>query len=176
MLYFIRHGQTDYNFNKLLAGRCDIELNEEGINQAKESAEKLKSLKIDTIYCSSLRRARQTCNEINKYHNVKVIIRDDLVERNFGKYEGCSYASIDGEKCWNYYSNLYENEIESLKEVFKRVHCFLDSIKGEIESKNVLIVAHNDIGRAIHCYFYGIPSNGNVRDINMGNGNIVSFK
>ena len=26
MLYFVRHGQTNHNLNKLLAGRCDIEL------------------------------------------------------------------------------------------------------------------------------------------------------
>lgn len=36
MLYFVRHGKTNHNVNQLLAGRCDIPLNEEGLNQAKQ--------------------------------------------------------------------------------------------------------------------------------------------
>lgn len=47
MLYFVRHGQIDYNLNKLLAVRCDIELNEIGVKQTYEPFQKYKNLKID---------------------------------------------------------------------------------------------------------------------------------
>lgn len=176
MLYFVRHGQTNHNLNKLLAGRCDIELNETGLKQTENSAFSLKKLKIDIIYCSPLTRAKQTCLEINKYHNVDVVFKDELLERDFGKYESCSYSSIDGEKCWNYYDNTYDNEIETLKNVFKRVNSFLETIKEEYKNKNVLIVAHNDIARAIYCYFNGIPSDGDVRNINASNAKIIEYK
>jgi len=176
MLYFIRHGQTDHNLNKMLAGRCDIELNETGLEQAKESAIKAKDLKIDVIYCSPLTRAKQTCLEINKYHNVEVIFKEELLERDFGKYESCSYSSIDGDKCWNYYDNTYNNEIETLENVFNRVNSFLETIIEEYENNNVLIVAHNDIARAIYCYFNGVPSNGDVRNINASNAKIIEYK
>ena len=174
MLYFVRHGQTNHNLNKLLAGRCNVELNELGLEQARVVAEHAKELKLDLIYCSPLVRAKQTCDEINKYHNIKVIIQEQLVERDFRKYESCSYSCIDGDKCWNYYLDTYDNEIESLKDVFKRVYTFLEKI--EKDGKNILIVAHNDIGRAIHCYFNGIPDDGNVRNINMGNAEIVKYE
>ena len=173
MLYFVRHGQTNHNLNKLLAGRCDVQLNEKGIEQAKESACKSKAIKIDRIYCSPLTRAKQTCMIINKEHNVDVLIRDELIERDFGNYESKDYSSIDGEKCWNYNLDTYDNEIEPLRAVFKRVYSFLDEIKDEYKKKNILIVAHNDIGRAIYCYFNGIPKDGNLRDINMANADIV---
>ena len=176
MLYFVRHGQTDYNLNKLLAGSTNIKLNHEGIKQAKETALKTRNIKIDKIYCSPLIRAKQTCEEINKYHNVEVLVEEKLIERNFGKYEGKPYSSIDGEKCWNYYDDTYLDEIESLEEVFSRVHSFLEKIKEEIKSKNILIVAHNDIGRAIYCYFNGLPKDGNVRDINMGNACFTNYE
>ena len=175
MLYFVRHGQTNHNSNKLLAGHCDIELNETGLKQADEAAVNSKDLKIDLIYCSPLIRARQTCDAINKYHGCDVIVKEDLIERSFGKYESCSYGCVDGEKCWNYYDETYDDEVEPLRDVFKRVSEFLDSIKEEYKNKNVLIVAHNDIGRAIYCYFNGIPKDGNVRDINSSNAEITEY-
>lgn len=175
MLYFVRHGQTNHNLNKLLAGHCDVELNDTGLKQAKLAAENASNLKIDLIYCSPLIRAKQTCNEINKFHNCDVLIRNELIERSFGKYESCEYGCIDGEKCWNYYDETYDDEIEPLRDVFKRVSDFLDSIKEEYSDKNILIVAHNDIGRAIYCYFNGVPKDGNVREINSSNAQIQEF-
>ena len=41
-LYIIRHGQTDWNVKKLLQGKTDIELNEEGIRQDAEIIAKFK--------------------------------------------------------------------------------------------------------------------------------------
>ena len=176
MLYFIRHGQTDYNLNKKLAGRVNIPLNEKGQLQAKEIASSIKDTNIDIIFCSPLIRAKQTCSIVNESKNIEVIIEDKLVERDFGKYEGKNYSKIDGEKCWNYFDNTYDKKIESLKDVFGRVYNFLDMIKREHKDKSVLIVAHNDIGRAIHCYFYGLPIDGNVKNINFSNGKIYKYE
>ena len=91
MLYFVRHGQTNHNLNKLLAGRCDIELNETGIEQAKKARDNAKNLKIDLIMCSPLIRAKQTCLIINQKHAAPIIIKDELIERDFGKYESKEY-------------------------------------------------------------------------------------
>lgn len=176
MLYFIRHGQTDYNLNKKLAGRVNIALNEFGKLQAKEIAITIKDINIDIIFCSPLIRAQQTCSIINENRNVEVILKEELVERDFGKYEGKNYSKIDGEKCWNYFDNTYDKKIETLKDVFGRVYNFLDNIKNRYKDKNVLIVAHNDIGRAIHCYFNGLPIDGNVKEINFSNAKIYKYE
>ena len=176
MLYFIRHGQTNHNANKLLAGRCDIELNEVGLEQAKIASDNCRGLNIDLIYCSPLIRAKQTCDEINKNHDCKVIIKDELIERSFGKYESKPYGCVEGKKCWNYYDNTYDNEVEPLRDVFKRVHSFLDEIKEECKNGNVLIVAHNDVGRAIHCYFNGIVNKGDLLELSMPNASVVEYE
>ena len=42
MIYMIRHGQTEMNTHMLLQGRSDSPLNEKGIAQAQEAAERLK--------------------------------------------------------------------------------------------------------------------------------------
>jgi len=175
MLYFVRHGQTNHNVNKLLAGRCDIPLNEKGIEQANEITIKTKNIKLDIIFCSPLIRAKQTCDIINKEHNAEVIVRDELIERDFGIYESKEYSCIESDKAWNYYDDTYDKEMEPLKEVFKRVNKLLEEIKEGYKGKNILIVAHNDIGRAIHCCFNGIPENGELLDISFSNADIVEF-
>ena len=57
MIYFVRHGETEYNVLNLMQGHKDIPLNENGIHQAKIARDELKDLKIDEIYSSPLIRA-----------------------------------------------------------------------------------------------------------------------
>lgn len=47
-----RNGQTDWNVEKRIQGRTDIELNKKGIEQAYKTKENLKNEKIDLIICS----------------------------------------------------------------------------------------------------------------------------
>jgi broad specificity phosphatase PhoE len=56
----IRHGETDWNKEKRLQGRENIPLNEEGINQIKNTIEYLKKYKWDIIITSPLSRAKQS--------------------------------------------------------------------------------------------------------------------
>lgn len=86
-LYIVRHGKTDWNVKGWVQGSTDIELNEEGIRQAKELSEKIDLDKIDICLCSSLKRAKQTA-EILVKDKVKIIYDNLLVERGFGNYEG----------------------------------------------------------------------------------------
>lgn len=176
MLYFIRHGQTKHNVEHILTGRLDIPLNEEGVKQVEQAGIESKDLHFDVIFCSPLNRAKQTCDAINKYHNAPVIISEELIERTYGKYENKKFSSIDREKCWNYFLDIDKKGIETPKSIFGRVYAFLDKIKEEYKDKDVLIVAHNGIGRAIYCYFNGIPRDGNLLSFEMPNAKIISYK
>ena len=71
-ILYTRHGQTEWNVLKKIQGRTDIELNEVGIEQAEIARDKLKNEKVDLIICSSLKRARQTAEIINKEFNVEI--------------------------------------------------------------------------------------------------------
>lgn len=176
MLYFVRHGQTDHNINHILTGRLDVPLNETGLKQVEQVGIDSKDLKIDIIFRSPLNRVKQTCEAINKYHNAPVIVSEELIERSYGKYEGKTLASIDREKSWNYFEDMYLKVMETPRELFGRVYAFLDKIKVEYKDKNILIVAHNGIGRAIYCYFNGIPSDGNLLSFEMPNAKIIEYK
>lgn len=176
MLYFIRHGQTEENVKHILTGRRDIPLNDTGLKQVEEEGERCKDLKIDLIFCSPLFRARQTCDAINKYHNAEVIVTEEVIERTYGKFEGKLSSSIDREKSWNYFEDITKGGMETPRMLFGRVYEFLDKIKEEYKDKNILIVAHNGIGRAIYCYFNGIPEGGNLLSFEMPNAKVIEYK
>ena len=88
MIYVTRHGQTDWNVQKKVMGRCDEPLNETGLQQAEETRNNLLNTKIDIIICSPLQRAKQTADVINKGRNIPIIYDDRIVERDFGEFEG----------------------------------------------------------------------------------------
>lgn len=55
--------------------------------------------------------------------------------------------------------NIIEG-LETLPELFNRVHSFLDDIKNKYKNKNILLVTHGAVARAIQFYFEDIPSDG----------------
>ena len=50
-----------------------------------------------------------------------------------------------------------------MKSVYERITDFLNEIKLKALNKNVLLVTHRDISRAIYWYFNGIPDNENCK-------------
>ncbi len=91
-LYFVRHGETDYNVEGRFIGVSDQPLNKNGIEQAKKTAKLLKKInpKYDLILTSPLKRASQTAEMISKEFNpeLPIIVEDLLKERNYGVFEG----------------------------------------------------------------------------------------
>lgn len=83
-LILVRHARSVANHNKQHQGRedewADTVLHEKGERQAKVVSEVLSNEKVDLIYSSPLKRARQTAGEIAKKHNLKVIIDNRLKE------------------------------------------------------------------------------------------------
>lgn len=83
-----------------------------------------------------------------------------------GIYERVPFKELDWDEFWNYNSNLKYPELESMKSVYDRISDFLNEIKEKDINKNVLLVAHGGISRAIYWYFNGIPDNGNSSSVN----------
>ena len=97
-----RHGQTEWNVLGKVQGLADIELNEKGIEQAKETSKILKNEKIDLIICSPLIRARQTAEIINQGRNIPIIYDEGIIERNFGEFEGINKKEFDFVGYWHF--------------------------------------------------------------------------
>ena len=159
-LLIVRHGKTEWNKEKRAAGLTDIELNEEGINQAKIIRDHLKFTNIDIIISSPLKRAIKTAEIINEYHNKEIIIDNDVRERNLGIYEG----QLNEQEIFNeiryYTKNVPVKNGEDCRTFTKRVFDSLDKIikeyKGNVDT--VLIVSHGFYLRSANWYFNGVPT------------------
>lgn len=174
-IYFVRHGQTDWNVLEKVQGKADIELNDVGKNQAKELREKTKNIDFDLIICSSLIRARQTAEIINENRNLEIIIDERISEREFGEFEGKKTSEFSFEDFWNYEKNEKYIKAENIRDFFNKIYMFLDEIKEKYKDKNVLIVSHGGVSIPVKCYFNGIPDIGPLNSLCVGNCEIAEF-
>lgn len=148
MIYFIRHGETDYNKEMRFQGHLDIPLNELGIKQSNQALENSKSMKFDIIYHSPLSRAKQTAEIINSFHKTQIVSDDRLKEIFMGSLQGkCFNELSDEEQKLSFTAPEYFGG-ESHEQFCNRIKSFLDEIKDS--NKRILIVSHGGVYRAIY--------------------------
>ena len=161
-IFVIRHGKTDWNTLSKIQGQSNIELNEIGIKQAEEVRDKIEKKNIDLIICSPLDRTKQTAEIINKNLKLPIKYNDKLKERNFGIYEGKTSKEVEKwEEILKYHQNEEVKQGEKIQDFFGRVFESLEEIEKNYKDKNVLLVTHGGVARAIDCYFNGIPEDNN---------------
>lgn len=92
-LILCRHGQSEWNAKNLFTGWADVELSEQGYNEARISGEKLlkQNIEIDVVYTSLLTRAIETTYLLLKYSHqlwIPVYKTWRLNERHYGGLQG----------------------------------------------------------------------------------------
>jgi probable phosphoglycerate mutase len=86
--WFLRHGESESNVKRVVAGWTDVPLTARGRTQAAEAAERLRGKDIGSIYCSHLIRARDTAAIVAERLDLAIEIIPELAERNWGALEG----------------------------------------------------------------------------------------
>jgi broad specificity phosphatase PhoE len=92
-ILLVRHGETDGNAARVLQ-RPDVPLNERGLRQAEQLAERLSAHGLVHILCSDLLRARMTAAPLAARSGLAVEENPVLQERNFGDLRGTAYAAL----------------------------------------------------------------------------------
>ncbi|HSE29222.1 MAG TPA: histidine phosphatase family protein [Candidatus Saccharimonadales bacterium] len=172
-IYYMRHGQSQSNANKVVTGKQESKLTSVGQHQSEHASNLIKDLNIGLIVCSPLERAKDTAkiiaNQIG-YPDSAIIIDPDLTERALGELENKSYA-----KNPRMNGNFPETEtvkgIESLEHLHARLNHFLKDILPQAKHKNILIVCHMNVGRMLQIIangqkpteFYDTPRLENAR-------------
>lgn len=144
----LRHGQTAMSAARLYSGRSNPELSELGEKQAAAAARRLAQAGgIDAIVSSPLTRTMQTAEAAAAALGMKVRVIDDLIETDFGLWDGKSFSEAHEQDPELHTKWLTDSSVappggESLQTVNRRVKKARESLQREYGAANVLVVSH----------------------------------
>ncbi|MDP3900101.1 MAG: class I tRNA ligase family protein [bacterium] len=158
--FIMRHGESERNVNHIFSSQINTHpLTKKGEKHIKEQAKKIKDLKIDLIFCSSMLRARQTAQIVGDVLKKDIVVDERLHEINVGIFEGKDTQAASSQQML---SSMYGNYTwspeggESIEHVERRVMEFWREINSKHEGKNILIVSHGDALRALSGNLIGL--------------------
>lgn len=160
-LLIVRHGESEADILRVHEGRADFELTEKGHMQAQALAKYVKEkYKVEKIYASSLKRARQTAQHVSDAIGVSIEVDELLMEFNNGLLAGLSFE--EAAKKYPYIPDLPVHESvygqESKLEFRHRAEIVLSKIISENrDDATVLVVTHGGMINQLYRAFLKLP-------------------
>ncbi len=166
-IYFIRHGQTDWNVEKRLQGQLDTPINATGEQQAAQNGKKLKSLIPDPenwhFVASPLIRTRKTMELIRTNMGLSsdgYATDDRLKEVHFGDWQNKTWdevrqetpGAVEQREDNKWHTVAPGHGGESYAMLYDRIVDWLNSLKG-----NTVCVSHGGINRCLQKHFLQLP-------------------
>lgn len=163
-VYLLRHGHVDNGSEKRYLGRTDIPLDTVGIEQAKAVREYFKTISIDAVFTSPLKRCMQTTEIVCEDKSLHYETVEAFYEINMGDWENVPMAQIKSA-----YPELYAQRGEDIEyftpphgesfhDLSARVRYAFNAIMNHANG-NILIVAHAGVNRAILTAILGLSIN-----------------
>lgn len=184
-LVLVRHGESEWNAKGLWTGWTDVNLSENGKEEARKAGEVLKDIHPDFAYTSALKRAQQTLEEIQ---NVIGTNLTPIADKAFNERD---YGDFTGKNKWEVKEQVGEEEFqklrrswdyppangESLRMVYERVIPYYQTeIEPKlIEGKNVIIAAHGNSLRALIKYLENI-SDEEIPSLELATGGVYVYQ
>lgn len=152
-LYFVRHGETQYNIEKRMQGFCDSPLTDRGIQQAKAVGAGLASIDFEAVYASESQRVQDTAKFA--LGEKALLIKTDarLKEMNFGILESLLQEEIISE-----HGNILE-KIFSMSDINFKVpkgESFTDLLTRTKAAVDEIIATHKENGGNILIFSHGV--------------------
>jgi probable phosphoglycerate mutase len=185
IVFLVRHGLTKSNIDGFYMGWSSEDLNEAGYTQARRLSLRLARLPIASIYTSPLRRAYTTAAILNEPHQVELTVMEDLTEVHLGDWQGLHIDEVKQRwpELWQQ-SRVDPSEItlpdgESVREMAQRSIRAFETVVETNPGKQIVMVTHQYIIRAIVAYTLGASSsifrkfdidNASLSAIQVGNG------
>lgn len=159
-LVCIRHGRTQWNKDKRYLGHTDIGILPESLTELLPVKEELEGREFDQVFCSDLKRCKETLEYIYPSSPDRVVFDRLLREMDFGDWEGQTYDQL---KDISMYRDWLDNPQsvapprgESWGDFQQRLNYFMDSLVRITEEDNhdnvvssVLLVTHGGVIRQL---------------------------
>jgi broad specificity phosphatase PhoE len=168
-LYFMRHGETQSSRAGGYCGDLDVDLTPEGHRMAEEFGAAYQSLPWAAVFCSPLRRSKDTAKPLCAAAGLEMQLRDGLKEIAYGQWEGKTPGEVNrrfhdeyvrwmADAGWNAPTGG-----ERGVDVARRSSGVIEEIERRHPSGNVLVVSHKATTRIMLCSLLGIDV-GRYRD------------
>ena len=158
-LVLVRHGETDWSLSRRHSGRTDLHLTDRGQRQAEAAGRALAGREFSLVLTSPLSRAAETARLAG--FDGQVQVRDDLLEWDYGDFEGRTSAEIRAERPgWSLWDDGVSGG-ETIAEVGDRV----DRVIAEVRTAegSSLVFAHGHVLRVLTARWLGLePSAGRL--------------
>jgi probable phosphoglycerate mutase len=159
IVHVARHGETAWTISGQHTGLTDLPLTERGERTARRLGERLKGLAFSTVLTSPLQRAARTC-ELAGFKPVAEVDQD-LVEWDYGEYEGRRTAEIRAERPgWELFRDGCPGG-ESPQQVSMRADRIVQRVRGV--SGNVLLFTSGHVLRVIAVRWLGLEVSVNCK-------------
>lgn len=161
-LHLIRH--TSLNIpSGVCYGNSDVDVSENFDAECSTLLSKLSGIEFDAVYASPLQR----CTKLARALNLGVMQTDDrLKELHFGDWEMQPWDSIprDMFDVWAHdYAHLSPPNGESFTQLYQRAKAFTEDVSGHLRGKNVAVVTHGGVIRAMLADALNMPLKGLFR-------------
>lgn len=156
VIYLARHGETAWSLSGQHTGMTDLPLTERGERNAICLGERLREIPFEQVFTSPLQRAQRTC-ELAGFESP--IVDPDLVEWNYGAYEGLQTAEILRDRPdWQLFRDGCPGG-ESPDDVGRRADRFVARLRAS--SGDVLVFSSGHVLRVLAARWLGLaPSAG----------------
>jgi broad specificity phosphatase PhoE len=163
MLYFLRHGQTEFSRENCFCGSgLDPDLTADGLAMANAFSAAYHKQPWQAIYTSSLRRTQSTARPLCEAVGLQPEIRDDLREIGYGQWEGKDIETVSREFHDDYLRWTADPAWypptggEPAVAIASRGMRVIEEIQKRFKSGNVLLVSHKATIRILLCELLGI--------------------
>ena len=149
-LYVLRHGQTEFNLQRRVQGRCDSPLTPLGVEQARAAARWLvgQGVRFDRMCTSPLGRAASTLEVVREEYRAAgekdlppAEPLDGLMERSYGPFEGGPVEDVPAE-LWDPGESLVPYGGEGSVALRKRIVAAMTEVMGAPGVETALAVCH----------------------------------
>ena len=185
-LVLVRHGQSEWNLLGQWTGLTDVQLTDQGRQEAREAGKLLESVDLHRAYTSKLQRAKHTLDEVLDHLGLKDIERsehDEINERDYGDLTGKNKWQVKeehGDEKFMQWRRSWDYPVpggETLKDVSGRVLPFYEQrILEDLKSgKNVIVAAHGNSLRALMKYLEEVADD-KAHEVGIKTGEVHMYK
>jgi broad specificity phosphatase PhoE len=162
-LYLLRHGEVETRYHRVFGGRIDMDLSPRGHEQAQALAEYFRSVPLDAVYVSPMKRAQQTVAPLVAITGHTPTRMADLREVDFGDWTGLTWEQVRARFQINAFHWLDKLETasipgaESVQQFRERLEPCLRTILCEHPGQSVAVVCHGGVIRVLLALLLDIP-------------------